>query len=238
LKKTKREIVREIRIISAVIVICVSAVFLCINSIASSKLVNNTQKIDTIIIDAGHGGFDAGATGVDKSLEKDINLEISLKLQAKFVKRNVNVKMTRTTDRALNDKYSIITSKKKSDMKNRLELIENTPNSLTICVHQNTYTSSKYSGAQMFYGVKNPQSEVIAEIIQKKFASDLQPENKRQIKKATRDLYLLKNSINPIVLVECGFISNKKEAELLNSFEYQNEVAEVIFSAVMEYLSL
>lgn len=204
----------------------------------STKVEAKPTKIDTIVIDPGHGGFDGGATSVDKKvLEKEINLKISLKLKQMLTKSGYKVVMTREKDTSTEDKLFRIIPKKKSDMKNRLKLADKSKTSLTVSIHQNTYTNSKYSGAQMFYGPKNPESKILAQIIQKKFVSMLQPDNDREIKKAGSNLYLLKNAENPIVLIECGFITNKKEATLLNDSKYQQKVANVICCAIIDYVN-
>lgn len=219
-------------IIFLIVAITVNVLFL-VKNINALKVEKN--QIEEIVIDAGHGGFDGGATGITGSIEKNINLNISLKLKSFFEIAGYKVNMTRQEDISTEDEN--FNNKKKSDMRNRLNLIDSSKKSIAISIHQNKFTESQYSGAQTFYGGKNPKSQELAELIQKEFVVNLQPENKRQIKKGQKNLFLLYNAKNPIVLVECGFISNKKEEQLLLDDEYQNKVAFTIFSATMKFLS-
>lgn len=219
-------------IVFLVLIISINFVFL-IRNIYGLKITGN--QIDEIIIDAGHGGFDGGAIGVTGSLEKDINLNISLKLKSLFEISGYKVKMTREKD--ISTESENYKHKKKSDIRNRLKLIDESKKSIAISIHQNKFAQSQYSGAQVFYGSKNPKSQQLAQFIQDEFVKNLQPDNKRQIKKGEKNIFLLHNAQNPIVLVECGFISNKKEEQLLLNEEYQNKIAFTIYSATMKFLS-
>lgn len=219
-------------ILFLVIAITVNFLFL-VKNINALKIDNNS--IEEIVIDPGHGGFDSGATGITGSIEKDINLNISLKLKYFFELAGYKVTMTREQDISIEDEK--FNHKKKSDMRNRLKLIDSSEKTIGISIHQNKFTESQYSGAQIFYGSKNLKSQELADLIQKEFVSNLQPENSRQIKKGEKNLFLLHTAKNPIVLVECGFISNKKEEQLLLDDEYQNKVSFTIFSATMKFLS-
>lgn len=192
--------------------------------------------IDTVVIDPGHGGADGGATGIGGVVEKNINLQISLKLRDILLANGYRVVMTRDSDRSIHSSGQTIAEQKKSDMHNRLKLIEKTPNSITVSIHQNHYEESKYSGAQMFYGKENDESRALADAIQKRFVSNLQEDNTREIKQAGKDLYLMYYAKTPIVLVECGFLSNPVESALLSDDTYQNKVAFTVFSGIMDYL--
>lgn len=195
-------------------------------------------KVRQIVIDPGHGGMDGGAVGVDGIVEKDINLNISLKLRDILTANGFEVVMTRDKDESIEDKeVEDVISVKKADMRNRLKIMEKNPDSITISVHQNLFEESKYSGAQVFYGPNNPESEVLAGFIQQAFVEHLQKDNTRQIKKAQKDLFLLYYSTTPTVLVECGFLSNPEEARKLTEDEYQSKVAFTIFSGLIQYLS-
>ena len=190
-----------------------------------------------VIIDPGHGGMDGGAIGTGGVIEKDINLAISLKLRSLLEIQGYEVLMTRDTDVSIyDDGIKGIGKQKKSDMYNRLKLIEKNPDAIVLSIHQNQFPQSKYHGAQMFYGKKNPLSKEIAQSIQKAFASELQPDNTREIKPGGKDLFLLYRSENPIVLVECGFISNPEECGNLLNEEYQSKVAFVIYRGLVKEL--
>lgn len=169
-------------------------------------------------------------------MEKNINLEIALKLQEILKANGYEVIMTRDSDKSIHSSGKTIAQQKKSDMHNRLKLINSTPNSITVSIHQNYFEQSQYSGAQMFYGRKEESSKLLAEAIQKRFVENLQKDNTREIKEAGKNLYLMYEAKNPIVLVECGFLSNPVESALLSDDTYQNKVAFTIFSGIADYL--
>lgn len=192
----------------------------------------------TIIVDPGHGGADGGAVGVDGVVEKEINLAIAKKLQELLVLSGFDVIMTREEDIAIHDPgVTGLRNQKISDLQNRLRMIEQNPEAIFISVHQNMFTQSKYSGAQMFYGKLSEQSEVLANTMQAAFCEKLQPENKRVHKPAGKNLYLLYNAQVPAVMVECGFLSNSAEARKLQEESYQHSVAFVIYGSILQYMS-
>ena len=185
----------------------------------------------TVIIDAGHGGFDGGASSISGALEKDINLSIALKTRAALTLFGFNVIMTRTDDRAL-------ANTKKEDMYARLDIVKNNPDSIFVSIHQNHYSEGKYSGAQMFYGTNNSaDAKSLATILQNNFKENLNPQNTRQIKSADKSLFLFKNAPQPSVLIECGFLSNFNEARLLENEKYQTKIALTIAQSISEYYS-
>ena len=120
-------------------------------------------------------------------------------------------------------------------MKNRLAIFGKYSDGISVSIHQNQFTDSKYSGAQMFYSEKNPEGEQLAKIMQERFHSVLQPDNERAAKAVGDDLYLLDNTSNPAVMIECGFLSNPDEAAKLESEEYQKQVAFTIMTGIKEY---
>ncbi len=189
-----------------------------------------------IIIDAGHGGIDPGAIGVNKSEEKNINLEIALCLRDILSANGWEVIMTRAEDISINDpKYTKVSQVKTSDLKNRLKIFEEHPEAVAISIHQNHFTQEKYNGAQMFYGRKNPESQPLAESIQAAFRENLQPDNSRVVKRSTKDVYIIYNATIPTVLVECGFLSNWSDCTQLCDEEYRQKVAFTIFSGIVNY---
>lgn len=191
----------------------------------------------TIIIDAGHGGEDGGAVGKDGTLEKDINLSISKKLQQFLLNSGFNVEMIRDSDISIYDEgLTHIKEKKVSDLKNRLNIVNQNENNLLISIHQNKFPENKYNGAQVFYSQNNPKSKELAENIKKSITGFLQPNNTREIKPATKDIYLLHNCKNVAVLIECGFLSNESELQKLNNEDYQSKIAFSIYCGFMEYL--
>lgn len=149
-----------------------------------------------------------------------------------------DVVVTRSTDTSIHDKgIEGIANQKSSDMDNRLAIFNEYPNAVCISIHQNQFTDSKYSGAQMFYSDSNSSNERLARTMQKKFVENLQPENAREIKLCGKELFLCYFSENPTVMVECGFLSNPEEAELLKTEDYQQKVAFTIFSGINEFVN-
>ena len=181
-----------------------------------------------------HGGNDPGKVGVDQSLEKDINLAISKKLARYLELADVEGVMTRSEDKGL---YSETDSRKKSaDMKARCSLIDEAEPDLVVSIHQNSYHEENVSGGQVFYYNGSVKGKKLAEILQKRFDYVLGEKNTRQAK-ANDSYYLLLNVKSPIVIVECGFLSNYEEAALLNTDEYQDRLAWTIHMGIMEYLN-
>lgn len=223
-------------------VVAAALLFSCVFSIyEKAKVIETggtlTNEI-TIIIDPGHGGFDGGTTGVDGTVEKDINLAVSKKLKAQLDLMGIKCIMTRVEDTTTADDGLKTTKEKKtSDIKNRLMLVNNTPNSVLLSIHQNFYTTEKYSGLQVFYSGNNDESQQLASLIQTNTHDFLQPDNDRQIKKAESNLYLLYQATAPSVLVECGFMSNTAENKLLQDEAYQNKLAYVIALSVNQYIN-
>lgn len=183
----------------------------------------------TIVLDAGHGGFDGGASSSSGALEKDINLSIALKTRDVLTLFGFDVVMTRDDDTAL-------ANTKKEDMYSRLDIVKNNPNSVFISIHQNHFSEGKYSGAQMFYGANNSEdARALALILQNNFKENLNPQNTRQVKSADKSLFLFKKAPQPSVLIECGFLSNFSEAQLLQNEKYQTKIALTIAQSVTEY---
>lgn len=197
--------------------------------------IENTMP--TIILDAGHGGIDSGCVSVNGAEEKDINLSIMLTLRDMLKLTGFDVTVTRDTDRSIHDTgVTGLGKQKKSDMENRLNIINSSENAVFVSVHQNQYTDSKYYGAQMFYPAESADSERLARIMQNNFVSLLQPENKREIKPVGSEIYLLHFAKCPAVMAECGFLSNPDEAAKLESADYQAQVAFTLYKSLCDYL--
>lgn len=188
-----------------------------------------------IIIDAGHGGVDGGATSCTGVLESTYNLEVSLRLRDLFHLLGYDTRMIRTTDISIYTKGETIAQKKISDLRERVRITNETENALLVSIHQNIFSDSRYSGAQVFYaGTKG--SENLAKQMQTALVSALNPGSSRQCKKGS-GIYLLEHISRPGVLVECGFLSNAEEEAKLRSAAYQQKLCMVIASAVDSYLS-
>lgn len=196
---------------------------------------NITDK--TVIIDAGHGAPDGGTSSSDGTVEKDINLMIALKLRDMLESMGIKTVMTRTDDSAIYDSSaSSIREKKVSDIRNRLKIINETENSVFVSIHQNHFSSSKYKGLQVFYSPNHPESSMLADSIRLPVISYLQTDNSREIKSSGSEIYLLKNSQRPSVLVECGFMSNPDETKMLKDESYQRKLALLIAIGIRDFL--
>ncbi len=195
------------------------------------------KRNPVIVIDPGHGGEDGGATGKSSSLEKDINLAIALNLEKLLKSSGFRVVMTRTTDISVcDDHLGTIRERKVSDIHNRLKIIEEQGDCIFISIHQNFFTDSRYSGAQVFYSKKNDSSKDLAESIKSRVVGLIQPKNTRETKPATSSIYLLWNTNVTAVMVECGFLSNDSEAVKLNDKIYQQQMAFSVYSGLLDYL--
>lgn len=221
-------------------VLLIVFIFLIINAYNNLSSSANTIASDnnkyTIIIDAGHGGEDGGAVA-NNLTEKDINLNISKILSDMFVSNGYKVVMTRSNDNSIENSGTTLRERKVSDMKNRLEIYNSDENNIVISIHQNKFEIEKYSGAQIFYSPNNEESSLLAESIKSSIVNLIQPDNTRECKKATKDIYLLFNSKVPSVIVECGFLSNNEEAQKLNTETYQRQMAYSIFLGMTNYLN-
>ncbi len=204
------------------------------SSSVSSGDVKAPEQKRCVVIDAGHGGADPGKVSVDGSLEKDINLQIALKLQKFLQMQDIDAVLTRESDAGLYDEDA--SNKKVQDMKNRVAIIEERQPSLTVSIHQNSYHEEYVHGAQVFYYANSDKSKELAERIQQVMALELDRDNARQAK-ANDSYYLLKKTSSPIVIVECGFLSNYEEAQKLSSELYQEQVAWAIHMAILQYLN-
>ena len=146
--------------------------------------------------------------------------------------------MTRSADVSTDDvENATIASRKKSDLRNRLELMEDYPDAIFVSVHLNKFTTSTANGSQIFYSGTTAESARLGEHIRASIVELLQPYNKRVNKQATSGTYLLYNATVPAVLVECGFLSNEKDLQLLKTEEYQDKMAFCIFCGITDYLT-
>lgn len=195
---------------------------------------DNVKKGGTVIvIDSGHGGNDPGKIGVNDAKEKDINLEISKKVESKLKKAGIEVVMTRKDDTTLANDSD--TNKKVQDMKARVKIINDTKPVVAVSIHQNSYEDADIHGAQVFYYSHSQTGANMAELMQKALLA-VDKDNTRQAK-ANDTYYLLKRTEVPTIIVECGFLSNPEEAEKLVTKEYQTEIADAIVQGIQTCLS-
>lgn len=188
----------------------------------------------TVVIDAGHGGFDSGKVGVDGTLEKEVNLSIAKKLEKLLRQADVQVIMIRSDDRGLYEETS--DNKKRQDMTNRVELINEANADCVVSIHQNSYPEESVDGAQVFYYTGSRDGESLAALIQQSLISRADPSNHR-IQKSNNSYYLLKNAASPMVIVECGFLSNRNESKKLVDDAYQQKLAWAIHMGILQYLN-
>lgn len=187
-----------------------------------------------VVIDAGHGGFDSGKVGIDGTLEKDINLIIAKKLEKLLTAADIQVVMTRTEDTGLCDEHT--ENKKKQDMIQRLSSMNQASADCIVSIHQNSYPEESIDGAQVFYPAGSLEGNTLASLIQKELILDVDPSNHR-MEKSNDSYYLLKNSSAPIVIVECGFLSNRAESKKLVDDTYQQKLAWAIHLGILQYLN-
>lgn len=205
-----------------------------IKTVSSSQLIEN--KYPVIIIDAGHGGEDGGAVGVDGTNEKDINLLIALKLNDILTVMGYTTRMVRTEDISIhNQGADTIRERKATDIHNRAAIMEEYENCLYVSIHQNKYDDSSIWGAQIFYSPNDELSKSLAQFIQTSITTQIQPNNKRLIKESGTSIYVLYNATKPAVMVECGFVSNPNELLQLKTEEYQHQMAFSIMSGIINY---
>ena len=193
------------------------------------------ERQHCIIIDAGHGGEDGGATSCTGKLESSFNLEISLRLNDLLHLLGYDTAMTRTSDVSIYTKGETIAQKKVSDLKERVRIANETENALLLSIHQNTYPESRYSGAQVFYA-NTAGSQQLAKELQSSFTTTVNQGSNRKSKKAD-GIYLMEHISCTGIIVECGFLSNPEEEARLRSAEYQKKICCVIASSVSTYLS-
>ncbi|MBQ8374674.1 MAG: N-acetylmuramoyl-L-alanine amidase [Clostridia bacterium] len=219
----------------AVVIGFLGAIGLCFSALALPARVSATPEM-TIVIDAGHGGIDGGVTGVVTGIkESDLNLAISLKLQAKLSDAGYEVVMTRRTEGGLYD--TAAPGFKRRDMQKRKEICEGASPLCVISVHQNFFPSRSQRGAQVFYDQGSEQGKALAEGLQTELNELYGAHSVKARKAMTGDYFMLKLSA-PSVIVECGFLSNAKDEALLVSDDFQKKLVDRIAAGVIKNLSL
>lgn len=222
--------------LAAAVLLVLIAVCSRYGSLRSQPVLAADQTPCRIVIDPGHGGEDGGATGVAGTRESDLNLAVSLRLQALLRLFGHEPVMVRTTDTAV---YSAgagtISEKKVSDIHNRVRLVNDTPGALLVSIHQNFFTQGQYSGAQVFYA-DDAYSRELAQQLQAQLRASLDPGNRREAKGAAGTVYLMNHIQTPGILVECGFLSNAAEEARLNTPAYQTRLAMTMAAVLLQNL--
>lgn len=205
-----------------------------VSRVTSGSQATLAKPTEYILIDPGHGGQDGGASTADGAQEDDINLAVSQTLRDMLTVCGYPVRMTRTEDTSIQHADDTAgRSWKTNDMYNRLEMYEAA--TLTVSIHQNHFSQSKYYGTQLFYSPNTPQSRDIADCIRQTVVDFLQPENKRELKAAGDSIFLLTRTTRPAVIVECGFLSNPTEAARMQDPVYQQQMAFSVCCGILKY---
>lgn len=205
-----------------------------LTAVQSDRRVKAREERPVVVLDAGHGGNDPGKVGVGGQLEKDINLNITKKLKAYLEASDVEVILTREEDKGLYSQSD--RNKKMADMRSRCDTINQAAPSLAVSIHQNSYHEESVFGGQVFYYKTSQKGKQLAEIMQKRFTY-VQGEKNTRLPKSNDNYYLLLHVRQPIVIVECGFLSNRAEAEKLEQEEYQDRLAWTLHMGIVEYLN-
>lgn len=190
-----------------------------------------------ILIDPGHGGVDQGASGDLGIGEAPINLKISEKLMMFLEGSGFDVEMTRYEDEGLYSlKAKTIRAKKNEDLANRVKMINESDADMVISIHLNSFPQEQYYGAHVFYQNNNMTGKIAAEMLQDSLKSILDNENKRvpQVKKGIK---IMDDTTLPVLLIECGFLSNPAEEKRLVSEEYQEKTAWAIYTGLIKYFN-
>lgn len=193
----------------------------------------NTGKEKVIVIDAGHGGADPGMVGIGGLEEKGINLDVSMKLKESLENQGFTVVMTRTEDQGLYQEGT--RNKKVQDMQKRIEIMEKAKPLLAVSIHQNSYTEESVKGPQVFYYESSAEGQKLAVSIQNALNTELSVERPRK-EKGNTSYFLLKKSPCVLNIVECGFLTNEKEAKLLQTEEYQQKIVEAVTKGIVQYM--
>lgn len=227
--------VRKYVAFSLVLCAAVTAGTMLLSRLGTASAVWAAEKAaPVVIIDPGHGGEDGGATSVTGLRESGLNLEISLRINDYLHFLGIETSMIRDTDISVCTEGDTIAQRKVSDIHNRVQLTENIPNGILLSIHQNYFTEAQYRGAQIFYAPTD-ESRELALSMQEMIASQVDPRNHRESKPA-RDIYLMEHVTCPAVLVECGFLSNYEEEQLLRNPDYQKKLAAALGCCIFQFL--
>lgn len=193
----------------------------------------DTEEIETVdvILDPGHGGSDPGVVGINQALEAEINLKIAWKVYDLLIDKGYTVLLTREDENGMDPTGEM---SKVEDLAARVSMINEVSPELVVSIHQNSYSDESIYGAQVFYYTSSTEGMEAAQIMQESLL-EVEPDNTRQIE-SNATYYLLNKTIVPIIIVECGFLSNASDADKLIEDSYQQEVAEAIASGIIEYL--
>lgn len=231
---------RQNRILESIMA-CLLIIGMVLVARESAQLVQTLHQVEktdfgktVVVLDAGHGGIDPGKVGINGELEKDINLAIAHKVKRYLEQQDIEVIMTRQEDIGLYQESD--SNKKVVDMKARLAIIEEANPQLAVSIHQNSYPDASISGMQVFYYKDSSKGRDAALLMQQQMIASMQPKKQREAKD-NGTYYLLKKTTVPLIIVECGFLSNETEAALLTNEDYQEQLAWSIHLGILRYVS-
>lgn len=225
--KKKAGIITAVLFLVCLIILCRNAGNALQHQIKETDEVLGNAARAYIVLDPGHGGLDAGKTGVNGAQEKEINLKIALYTKKLLEKEGVKVKLTRSDDQRLAETQV-------KDLKSRVDIMNNENPDLAVSIHQNSYHEENVHGAQVFYYGDSAEGEKAGKIMQNILNEKLQDEKKTA--KVNRTYYILKKTKIPVIIVECGFLSNYEEAEKLADKEYQEKISEAVTEGIITYI--
>ena len=220
-------------------IFCALVVIVCSHFASGEGAVETAGvgKID-VVIDAGHGLPDGGAVGKSGKKESEINLFVSRIIEKELTAEGINVLMTRNDENALYTSENMtVREKKRDDMRQREKMINESGGTIAVSIHMNYFGIPKYSGPQLFYPAGSKDSEYAAKLIKNSIMSDIGAHCNREIKEVEGGIYLLSHAKIPMVLVECGFLSNEEEEKLLQNEEYCQKMGKAIAKGIISYLN-
>ncbi|MDR2902971.1 MAG: N-acetylmuramoyl-L-alanine amidase [Clostridiales bacterium] len=227
MKLKQVDVIRKERLLAVLYAVVIAAGLWHTNSIAAVQTFSFPTEKKVILIDAGHGGWDPGKVGRNDTLEKDLNLAIMEKLQMMLEQGGAYTVTTRATDDALS-------KNKRTDLSARKNMAYDYKADILVSIHQNSYPQASVKGAQVFYFDNSDKSKLLAESIQSRIVSFLDPGNVRG-SKANDNYYLLKKTAVPAVIVECGFLTNETDRQNLLEDDYQEKIAWSIYMGIVDY---
>ena len=220
-------------------VFCFSTLLLTNMNKVENTVLTSTVPVSSriIVLDAGHGKPDEGAEGNNGTTEEKANLSITLKLQKLLEESGATVILTRSDENGIYDQNSTtIREMKVSDIKNRVEIGNNSSADILVSIHLNKGDNSSYTGFQTFYKKDDEQGKRLAVDIQGSLKDTIKTENKREAHEIS-GIYLVDNVEIPTTIVECGFLSNPQEEEKLLTDDYQNQLVWGIYIGIMNYFN-
>ena len=228
---------RKLRVPTALVLLfaLLTAIIVLRYEPAAQSAWRTDKNAPVLVIDAGHGGLDGGAVAESGMTESSVNLAIAQRLELLAGLFGVNTVMTRKSEELdYPDEAATTAAKKTWDQKARVELINSVPGAVLVSIHQNRYPDSRPSGSQVLYA-KTDGSEALGKTMHELLCTSLCPENRRVAAPIADNIYLMRSVSCPAVLVECGFLSNPQEAQLLSTDAYRTKLAMTILTASLKF---